>query len=346
MKNKLFYLNFYLTVFVMFLSCNNSSKDGSKSIENSLESKIQNPEHVTIGNQLWSTKNLNVDKFRNGDIITQAKTVEEWKAADSLKIPAWCYYNNDSKNGNNNFGKLYNWHAVNDQRGLAPEGYSIPTLDDWTSLAIQLKNNVGKQLKSDKYFHGTGDNSSGFDALPGGKRVTRGRFDHLNNVGYWWSSTESGENFAKLVYLSYTNDKLISPNIGEEMLKGLGVSVRCIKIPSIESKYIGKWSNDNTELFYISFGHIEITNKTITYYSGEFAEYLNFKIEGDKILLFYNGIEGSLNWNSNKTEDAKPKCKTQIGYLTKEGNSIVLYIQNDVCGKLPNGKHILVKHKE
>lgn len=114
----------------------------------------------------------------------------------------------------------------------------------------------------------------------------------------------------------------------------------------IEKKFIGKWSNDNSELFYISFGHVEITNKTITYYSGEFAEYLNFKIEGDKILLFYNGIEGSLKWNSDKTEDAKPKCKSQIGYIVKENNTIVMYIQNDICGKLPNGKHILKKHVE
>lgn len=116
--------------------------------------------------------------------------------------------------------------------------------------------------------------------------------------------------------------------------------------PKIETKYIGDWSNDNPDLFYIKMGHIEITNNTITYYSGEFAEYLNFKIEGDKILLFYNGMEGSLKWNSNKKEDAKPKCKTQIGYLTKEGDTIVLQIQNDVCGRLPNGKHILKKHVE
>jgi hypothetical protein len=115
-------------------------------------------------------------------------------------------------------------------------------------------------------------------------------------------------------------------------------------IPKIESKYIGNWSNDNSDLFYISMGHIEITNKTITYYSGEFAEYLNFKIDGDKILLFYNGIEGAQRWNSNKKEDAKPKCKTQIGYITKEGNSIVLNIQNDVCGQLPKGKHVLMLH--
>ena len=112
----------------------------------------------------------------------------------------------------------------------------------------------------------------------------------------------------------------------------------------IETKYIGKWSNDNKELFYISFGHVEITPNSITYYSGEFGEYLNYKIEQNKILLFYNGMEGALRWNSKKKEDAKPKCKTQIGYITKENNSIVIYIQNDVCGRLPNGKHILRKH--
>jgi formamidopyrimidine-DNA glycosylase len=116
--------------------------------------------------------------------------------------------------------------------------------------------------------------------------------------------------------------------------------------PKIESKYIGNWSNDNPDLSYTSRGYIEITNNSITYYSGEFAEYLNYKIENDKILLFYNGMEGSLKWNSNKKEDAKPKCKAQIGYLTKEGESIVLHIQNDVCGRLPNGKHELGKHPE
>lgn len=116
--------------------------------------------------------------------------------------------------------------------------------------------------------------------------------------------------------------------------------------PKIESKYIGNWSNDNLDLFYIKMGHIEITNNTITYYSGEFAEYLNYKIDQNKILLFYNGIEGAQRWNSNPKEDAKPKCKTQIGYITKEGDSIVLNIENDVCGQLPNGKHVLGKQPE
>jgi uncharacterized protein (TIGR02145 family) len=63
---------------------------------------------VTIGNQVWTTKNLNVDKFRNGDPILEVKTDEEWLKAGENKQPAWCYYNNDPANGEK-YGKLYNW---------------------------------------------------------------------------------------------------------------------------------------------------------------------------------------------------------------------------------------------
>lgn len=62
---------------------------------------------VTIGNQVWMAENLNVDKFRNGDPIPEAKSNEEWEAAGVNKQPAWCYYDNDSANGAK-YGKLYN----------------------------------------------------------------------------------------------------------------------------------------------------------------------------------------------------------------------------------------------
>ena len=80
---------------------------------------------VKIGNQIWMVKNLNVETFRNGDHIHEAKTLEEWKIAGENQKPAFCYYNNDPKNGTI-YGKLYNWYAVNDPRGLAPAGYHIP----------------------------------------------------------------------------------------------------------------------------------------------------------------------------------------------------------------------------
>ena len=88
---------------------------------------------VTIGTQVWMTKNLDVSTFRNGDTIPQAKTTEEWKRAGENQQPAWCYYDNDPANGAK-YGKLYNWYAVNDSRGLAPVGYHVPSDAEWTKL--------------------------------------------------------------------------------------------------------------------------------------------------------------------------------------------------------------------
>ena len=76
---------------------------------------------VKIGNQTWMKKNLDVSKFRNGDIVPEVRSQEEWSNAALENKPAWCYYNNDQANGVK-YGKLYNWYAVNDPRGLAPEG--------------------------------------------------------------------------------------------------------------------------------------------------------------------------------------------------------------------------------
>jgi len=104
---------------------------------------------VAIGNQVWTTKNLDVATFRNGDAIPQAKTDEEWEAAGENKQPAWCYYENNTANGTK-YGKLYNWYAVNDYRGLAPTGYHIPTDDEWTVLSTYLGGEAvaGKKMKS------------------------------------------------------------------------------------------------------------------------------------------------------------------------------------------------------
>jgi uncharacterized protein (TIGR02145 family) len=104
---------------------------------------------VTIGTQEWTTKNLDVSTFRNGDPIPEAKTDEEWKRAGELKQPAWCYYDNDSANGEK-YGKLYNWYAVNDARGMAPSGYHVPTDVEWKVLADFLggRSDAGGKMKS------------------------------------------------------------------------------------------------------------------------------------------------------------------------------------------------------
>lgn len=94
-------------------------------------------DEVKIGSQTWSTKNLDVSTYRNGDATPQVKNVTAWA---NLTTGAWCYYENQTENGTT-YVKLYNWYAVNDARGLAPNGYHIPTDDEWTTLITYLGNN-------------------------------------------------------------------------------------------------------------------------------------------------------------------------------------------------------------
>jgi len=102
---------------------------------------------VHIGTQVWMTKNLDVDTFRNGELIPHAKTMDEWNDSYENKKPCWRYWYDDPEL-NENHGKLYNWYAVNDSRGLAPTGYHIPTIEEWDELKDYLGSNPGEKLKS------------------------------------------------------------------------------------------------------------------------------------------------------------------------------------------------------
>ena len=101
---------------------------------------------VTIGNQVWTSKNLDVSTYRNGDAIPQVQDANAW---ENLTTGAWCYYDNDASNGTK-YGKLYNWYAVNDPRGLAPKGYHIPTDAEWTQLSDYLggESKAGTKMKT------------------------------------------------------------------------------------------------------------------------------------------------------------------------------------------------------
>jgi uncharacterized protein (TIGR02145 family) len=201
---------------------------------------------VKIGNQVWMAENLNVDKFRNGDPIPEAKTAEEWQKAGKNREPAWSYNDNDPANGKR-YGKLYNWFAVNDPRGLAPEGWKIPSHEDWTQLKDFLGEDGGKKMKSTKFWadndgeSGNGNNLSGFSGLPGGSRYSNGSFNDIGKFGGWWSSTYYTEAFSEDsaiaeedLWLSFNwhglqnvlNGNVIS-YMGE--YDGMGLSVRCVR---------------------------------------------------------------------------------------------------------------------
>lgn len=98
-----------------------------------IETHKQDFSKITIEKQVWMTNNLNVNKFRNGDIIKQVKSKEDWQKAKKNKEPAWCYYDNDPINGDK-YGKIYNFYAVNDKRELAPKGWHIASKNEFLEL--------------------------------------------------------------------------------------------------------------------------------------------------------------------------------------------------------------------
>ena len=227
-------------------------------------------ESVKIGNQEWMTRNLDVDRFRNGDLIPHVESAEDWKKVGENNQPAWCYYDNDTENGKK-YGKLYNWYAVNDPRGLAPEGWHIPLDVEWSILVDFLgEDEAGHKMKSiegwDEWYDksdfdeshmyydvidikeypgikrsGNGDNSSGFNSLQNGHRYEDGDFgscyyswflDVYESFSYFWSDT-TFENESAL--LRSLRNKSCSLERGS-CPKNYGISVRLIK-DSSDSKW-------------------------------------------------------------------------------------------------------------
>lgn len=183
---------------------------------------------IKIGTQTWATKNLDVSSFSNGDAIPEAKTTAEWAAAAEQRKPAWCYYENDRANGTK-YGKLYNWFAVSDPRGLAPKGWHIPSDAEWITLTGNLggENAAGTKMKSSSGWkdNANGTNESGFEGLPGGSRSLKGIFADIGAVGNWWSSTKAGPYSAWSRSLSSANGAV--GRAGNGFMKG-AFSVRCL----------------------------------------------------------------------------------------------------------------------
>ena len=219
---------------------------------------------VAIGTQVWMSTNLNVSTYRNGDIIPQVQAEDAWA---NLTTGAWCYYENDAKNGAK-YGKLYNWYAVNDARGLAPTGWHVPDDQEWTVLENSLGDDAGKKMKStsgwdsfpdipcsncktwnDEYrgkkecnvcqdtrvnekktYSGNGTNSSGFSGLPGGTRIGYGEFRDVGEYGNWWSASEVDESNADFRDAWYRYLEYVNSDLWyNSYSKSQGMSVRCVR---------------------------------------------------------------------------------------------------------------------
>lgn len=198
---------------------------------------------VLIGSQEWMQENLKTTRYRNGDLIPTGLTVTQWENTNS---GAFAIYS-DSIQYNNIYGKLYNWYAVTDPRGLCPAGWHVPSDNEWNQLvefldpqanttvvgpqsqtAGGLMKSVG-DLESGTglwYSPNTGAiNSSGFSGLPNGYRLYDGYFYGCGHIGNWWSSSPTNTNYAKFRQLLYTNGKVTRADYNVRS----GISVRCLK---------------------------------------------------------------------------------------------------------------------
>jgi uncharacterized protein (TIGR02145 family) len=184
---------------------------------------------VKIGSQVWMSENLDVTRFRNGDSIPFVDSNEEWELAGKEKRPCWGFPESDMAY----MGRLYNYYAVSDPRGLAPEGWHVPSDDEWQELVTSLGGykKAGKAMKAptewavEKRKSKKGSNTSGFSALPSGNRNSDGEPINAFVNCFFWSTSESTEGTVWIYKLSYNVDALVRQN----MNKRVGFSVRCLK---------------------------------------------------------------------------------------------------------------------
>lgn len=179
---------------------------------------------VQVGKQMWASKNLDTDRFANGEAITEAKTAEEWTAAGEKKQPVWSYYENKTSNGTT-YGKLYNWFAITDPRNLCPAGSHVATDKDWASLITAVGKSPANQIKSAEWGEGKASDNFHFAANAGGMRFGTGKFSSLDIEGYWWTATEASSSYASGIFIGSVSDAISKRSYKKEN----GFAVRCVK---------------------------------------------------------------------------------------------------------------------
>ncbi|MCK5684442.1 choice-of-anchor D domain-containing protein, partial [bacterium] len=187
--------------------------------------------------QWWMAENLNATKYRNGEEILHVSDLSNPEAWTALTSGAYCYSYNDANNAAT-YGALYNWYTVGDARGLAPEGWHVPTDNEWKELEMFLGmsqidadktgyrgNEEGKKLRSQSGWFNNGTDEVAFRAMPGGfKTDDSANFGSLGYTGYFWSSTEDGTDKAweRIIFESNAPFRNADSKLH-------GFSVRCVK---------------------------------------------------------------------------------------------------------------------
>ena len=187
-------------------------------------------ETIEVNGTCWFAENLVTSTYANGEGIVEVQDNSQWTAAPN---GAWCYYENDAIDPDyffpySAYGKLYNWHAVNDSRGLCPTGWHVSTDQEWLDLTDELGGDgvAGGKLKLDSPWNGTDE--IGFGAIPGGERSNSGSFasgGFNSGNAYFWTST-SNESNAWLRVIGGNSNGIGRYGDGHP---NKGFSVRCVQ---------------------------------------------------------------------------------------------------------------------
>ena len=200
-----------------------------------LEYQGHDYETVLIGEQCWFAENLRSENYKNGDVILGDLSNEEWVEASNSMIGAQAFFDNNESHLLQ-YGRLYNQYAVNDERGLCPTGWYVPSDGEFMTLELELGmnedevtlggwrgSNQGDQMKSssEDVPSWDGTNSSGFAAVPGGNRRSNGgSFHDLIATGYLWTSSP---NLSRRHFTGYSGVSRYTKDAG------YGFSIRCLK---------------------------------------------------------------------------------------------------------------------
>ena len=241
---------------------------------------------VNLNSGNWTFKNLNVSHFSNGDTIPQVLTSQEWEKASKNKKPAWCYYENNPEN-QYVYGKLYNWYAVTDPRGLTTSNYVIPSLELFESLIVDgggSKNAFNNLKCLDSWQDAEySDESIGFDAVPSGYRDDKGNFLDKDKSCGFWSSNDNGEDayFVGLDNNANSNNSVFNSKVS----KGFGFSIRLVlKYEDSEYEYselLYELLNKRDELLLKEYGLIKDERKINGFLLNQLRNELGIKYLGE-----------------------------------------------------------------
>ena len=229
-----------LTVFGTCAEEDSEEELGEWSCGDPLEYQGYDYETVQIGDQCWFAENLRSESYENGDVISAGLSDDEWSLTESGATAIYgegvsgCSHLSPAFEACNEalayeeYGFLYNWYAVDDQRGVCPSGWHVPFMGEFQSLSATLGGDAhaGLALKATSgwFDNGNGTNESGFDGLPGGFRHQQAQFEKAGYDGIWWMNYSVGESAKYLGVVSYSNAVFY-----ETFSKNYGFSIRCIK---------------------------------------------------------------------------------------------------------------------